>query len=223
MREDLPSLYGIQNVQELNSLFTALAYNTAGEVSLEELSQESGIAKNTIKRYITYLESAFLLRVVHRIDRNATRLKKAMKFKVYLTNPCMRSALFASLQPDDEGFGHLVETGIFAQWFHNVAVDLHYARWKEGEVDIVHTLMDGSPQWAVEVKWSDRYVEHVNELKSLRKFLSIHKRCKASVTTRTKESVQTLEGREVRMLPASLYAYELGRNIIESARLADSE
>ena len=36
---DLPSLYGIQDVQELNALFMTLAYNTAGEVSLEDLSR----------------------------------------------------------------------------------------------------------------------------------------------------------------------------------------
>ena len=36
---DLPSLYGIQDIQELNSLFTSLAYNTSGEVSLEAMSK----------------------------------------------------------------------------------------------------------------------------------------------------------------------------------------
>src|SRR5690606_34535745 len=32
---DLPQLYGIKDIQELNSLFTLLAFNTAEEVSLE--------------------------------------------------------------------------------------------------------------------------------------------------------------------------------------------
>ena len=40
---DLPSLYGIQDVQELNALFMTLAFNTADEVSLEALSQDSGV------------------------------------------------------------------------------------------------------------------------------------------------------------------------------------
>jgi len=53
---DLPSLYGITDIQELNYLFTTLALNTANEVSLGELSQNSGVAKNTIKKYIEYLE-----------------------------------------------------------------------------------------------------------------------------------------------------------------------
>jgi predicted AAA+ superfamily ATPase len=83
---DLPSLYGIQDIQELNYLFTTLAYNTANEVSLEHLSQTSGVAKNTIKRYIEYLEAAFLIKLVHRIDRNSRHFQRANFFKVYLTN-----------------------------------------------------------------------------------------------------------------------------------------
>jgi predicted AAA+ superfamily ATPase len=47
---DLPSLYGIGDIQELNHLFTSLAFNTANEISLGELSQNSGVAKNTIKK-----------------------------------------------------------------------------------------------------------------------------------------------------------------------------
>jgi uncharacterized protein len=58
---DLPSLDGIGDIQELNYLFTTLASNsnTASEISLGELSQNSGVAKNTIKRYIEYLGTAF--------------------------------------------------------------------------------------------------------------------------------------------------------------------
>ncbi len=47
---DLPSLYGVQDIQELNYLFTTFAFNTSNEVSLEELSKGSGVAKNTYKK-----------------------------------------------------------------------------------------------------------------------------------------------------------------------------
>ncbi len=56
---DLPSLYGISDIKELNRLFTTLAYNSGNEVSLDGLSKSSGVAKNTIKRYLEYLEAAF--------------------------------------------------------------------------------------------------------------------------------------------------------------------
>src|SRR5690606_23476272 len=62
---DLPSLYGIKDVQELNRFFTYIAYNTGNEFSYEKIAKESGIQKETLKKYLTYLESAFLIKVLN--------------------------------------------------------------------------------------------------------------------------------------------------------------
>jgi len=203
--KDLPSLYGIQDIQELNALFTNLAYNTANEISLSELSQNSGVAKNTIKRYIEYLQSAFLIRVVHRVDESAKRFKRANFFKVYLTNPSIRSALFSPIKEDDDDMGDLVETAVFAQWFHSMFAELHYARWKKGEVDIVCLGPRLKPAWAVEVKWSDRYEKNPGDLKGFREFAELHPKCQLQVTTKSVQSSKTIGGRHIKFLPASLY------------------
>lgn len=214
LMKDLPSLYGIQDVQELNSLFQTLTYNTAGEISLGELSQKSGVAKNTIKRYIEYLESAFLIRVVHRVDHNAKRFQRATRFKVYLTNPSLFCALFSPVATDDNAIGNLVETGVFAQWFHNLNFNLHYARWKKGEVDIVSLERDLRPSWAVEVKWSDRYAHNPHQLTGLIEFCKRHPSCFVCVTTRTIAKTTRLESTNVLFEPASLYCFALGYNLI---------
>ena len=72
---DLPSLYGITDIQELNKLFVHIAFRSGNEFSYEKLSTEAGIKKDTIKRYLEYLEAAFLIKVVNRIDQNAKRLR----------------------------------------------------------------------------------------------------------------------------------------------------
>lgn len=211
---DLPSLYGIQDIRELNSLFTMLAYNTANEVSLEVLSQSSGVAKNTIKRYIEYLEAAFLIKTVQRVDRSGKTFKRANFFKVYLTNPSMRSALFSPIGADEDGIGSLVETAVFAQWFHALDFDIRYARWSDGEVDIVKLGRTHKPIWAVEVKWSDAYEEDPRKLKSLVQFIGAHPKCAYRVTTRTKSSEKEVAGAAVDFRPASLYCFLLGYNLI---------
>lgn len=213
---DLPQLYGIEDIQELNSLFTTLAYNTAGEVSLQGLSTGAGIGKNTIKKYMEYLQAAFLIRKVSRIDQAAKRFQRERNFKVYLTNPSMRAALFAPLSDDDADFGSLVETGVFSQWFH-ASFDLHYARWKDGrEVDIVALGPDQRVDWAVEVKWSDRIVDHPEELRSLVLFCRSNGIRSPLITTRSIERVVRFDGLELTFRPAALYAYQLGANIIAS-------
>jgi len=217
---DLPSLYGIQDIQELNSLFTSLAFNTAHEVSLEDLSQGSGAAKNTIKRYVKYLEAAFLIRTVERIDRSAKRFSRAAAFKVYLTNPSLRAALFAPLVMDDPAMGHLVETACFSQWFPSEAA-IYYARWnkgaQKGEVDIVGLFGDQKPHWAVEVKWSDRIVTHPQELRGMVGFCRKHGIADVLVTTQTIRAKGVIDGLPVEFRPAAEYCLVLGRNIIRQA------
>ena len=215
---DLPSLYGIQDVQELNALFMTLAYNTAGELSLDALSQQSGVSKPTIRRYLEYLEAAFLIKVVHRVDQNARRFKRANRFKVYVTTPALRCALFGPVSEDDADMGRLAETAVFAQWFHSDDIQrLHYARWKESEVDIVY-LDSGfgqKPIWCVEVKWSDRPSSHPEELSGLFTLANRYPDISASVTTRTVEAwSDSWPGTEpLEFTPTSLYCYAVGRNL----------
>lgn len=215
---DLPSLYGIQDIQELNSLFTTLAYNTAQEVSLEGLSKNSGVAKNTIKKYIEYLEAAFLLKVIHRVDQNARRFKRAGRFKVYLTNPSIRSALFSPIDADHESMGALVETAIYAQWFHAEST-LHYARWNKGEVDMVMLDATQQPAWVLEAKWSDSFLERGGETAALVDFCGKNEIARAVVTTRSVRRTLRQDGVDVHAIPASEQCFLVGYNLVRQKRV----
>lgn len=217
---DLPSLYGIHDIQELNKLFGALAYQTGNEITYESLSTQSGVAKNTIKKYIEYLEAAFLIKTVKRIDDSGRRFQRTNYFKVYLTNPSMYAALFELLEDaDTEILGNLVETAIFSQWLHHSeAMSLiHYARWDggKGEVDIVFLNPQSKVEWCVEVKWSDRFVERPHDLKQLIHFCSQHRLKEAQVTTKSRRLTQSI-GADFRLnfIESAVYCYVVGRSSI---------
>ena len=213
---DLPSLYGIKDTRELNSLFTTIAFNTGNEFDLEGLSKHSGVEKHKIKKYLEYLEAAFLIKIVRRVDRSGKRFKREDFFKIYLTNPSLRSALFAPLKSTDDLIGNVVETSIFAQWAHRHWFTPFYARWRRGEVDIVG-LNDKSlkPKWAVEIKYTNRYYHKPGELRSLLKFCSENQLHEAVVTTIDKEATKELDGIELQFFPAAAYAYTIGRRTIK--------
>jgi hypothetical protein len=212
---DLPSLYGIKDVQELNRFFTYIAYNTGNEFSYETMSKESGIQKDTLKKYLEYLEAAFLIKVLNKVDVTAKRLKRITSFKVYLTNPSLRTALFSPIGETDSEMGNMVETAVLSQWMHREKLDLTYARWKEGrndgEVDLV--LVDDKkykPQWGVEIKWSNRYFEKPNELKSLIHFCKSNNFKNALVTSIDQLGIKQIVGLQFSFLPASIYSYNIG-------------
>lgn len=213
---DLPSLYGIQDVQELNSLFTTIAFNSGNEFSYDNLSTTSGVSKNTIKKYIYYLEAAFLIKIVNRIDLSGKKFKRANFFKIYLTNPSLRSALFSPINSNSAVIGNMVETAIFSQWFHRLWRTPYYSRWNTGEVDIVGLKQDKlKPAWAVEIKWSNRYHKKPSELKSLSSFLLKNKLNKAIVTTIDITDEIEFDDYTFDYMPSSLYCYTIGRRTFE--------
>jgi uncharacterized protein len=220
--KDLPSLYGINDIQELNRLFSVLAYNAGHEASLERISQQSGITKPTIRKYIEYLESAFLVIKLSTVDENCRSMSRERNFKIYLNNPSMRAALFSPIGPEDgQRIGHLAECAVFAQWQHLPDFkQLKYARWRDGEVDAA--FLDAAtqkPRWIAEIKWSDRPARaRHNETKSIRHFLERHDTIEAAfITTRTSTGEETAAGRRVTFIPTAIYCYIVGQNI--AARL----
>lgn len=220
---DLPQLYGIKDIQELNALFTLLAFNTAEEVSFEQLSQRSGVGKQTIQKYIEYLEAAFLIKRVFRVDQDGRRYQRERNFKVFLTNPAMYTGLFGARTADDPEFGHLVETALFAQRFHEDA-RLNYARWgsRDCEVDLVESSQALKPIAALEIKWSDRYAERPEALKGLLKFARSNRLPLAWATTRHLVRKQTIDGAEIRQWPAAALAFHYGVRALQG-RLAGFE
>ena len=213
---DLPSLYGIQNQQELNKFFTTLVYYTANELSLDSLSTASGVNKPTLKKYIEYLEAAFLIKQIYKIDESGKRFQRQTAYKVYLTNPSLRSALFSPLEATDEAMGHMVETAIFSQWLHRESRIPCYARWDKGEIDMVGLdLKDSKPLWAVEIKWSNKAFNNADEIKNLLSFCNNHKMTDTFVTTLDKSGQKELNKISVNFIPSAVYAFNVGYNTME--------
>ena len=216
--KDLPGLYGINDTRDLYRLFIHIVFRSGEEFTYEDLSKESGIRKETIRKYIDYLESAFLIKILHKIDENARRFQRVTTFKIHVTNPSVFAAVFSPLTQSDGAFNHLVETAVYCQFGGND--DVYYANWKKGrtsgEVDFVRLdILSQKPDRAVEIKWSDRYYKQPGELKSLLSFMQNNNLKRAVVTTVNDVGNRKMECGELQFVPTALYAYTKG---IESVK-----
>lgn len=218
LMRDLPSLYGISDIPGLNSLFTAIAYHTGQEISLAALAKGAKVAKATISKYIEYLEAAFLIRRVLRVDNNIRRFKRDHTFKVYLTNPSMYAALFGRVEEENSAvLGRLAETAVFSHLFHILQgfEAPYYARWKGGEVDLVDMGTAGiiKPRGAIEIKWSDRAFEAPSEIRGLLDFArrnGIEGEGNVMCLTKSKSGCKSFGGGVVTFVPVSLFCLEMG-------------
>ncbi|ELR70182.1 ATPase (AAA+ superfamily) [Fulvivirga imtechensis AK7] len=209
--KDLPGLFGIENTLELQQFFNVLSYRTGEILDYKGVSRETNTDNKTIKKYIKYLEAAFLIKILHRVDVTAKRFKNITQFKVYLTNPSLYTGLFGKIAADDERFPHLVETTVYAQYLHREHEFLRYANWKkgtnEGEVDLIQISANFQKvYWALEVKWSDN-----PRPGKLEYFMKKNKLDKGIITSKTK--FQDLSN--LLIVPNSIYAYVVGKNALD--------
>ncbi len=213
--KDLPNLYGIQNIQDLNNIFKLLAYNNGQEVGLEAISQQSKLPKAMIKNFIEYLDSAFLISQHDKLPTTGKHMVRKRNFKVYLTNPSMRAALFSPIDESETSIlGHLAEAAILSQWDHfSRTHNRYYYRDANGvEVDIVG-LQVGTfkPSHPVEIKWSDSYMKDPRtSLRGLLYFMKKYELKEAIVTSKTQREIIEVEGKTLNFIPTSLYCLSLG-------------
>lgn len=67
----------------------------------------------------------------------------------------------------------------------------------------------------MEIKWSDRTPQVLNELRGLREIAARHHLARAPlVTTRTVTTKAELEGMTIEFLPVALHCYTIARNLL---------
>ena len=214
---DLPSLYHVDDVRDLEAFFSYLAFHSGMVQSYEGLSQGAGLSKHTISNFLRYLEDAFLVVKHDRIDINALTLQRATQFKIYLTNTALRASMFQPVQQDDiSHFGYAVETAISAQFgIDDERRTWRYANWKngkaQGEIDFVR-INPGTqrPDVAFEVKWSDGPFDHPAELREAVSFIKKNNLKNLIVTSRTQQGIRRMGDVELIFIPTALFAYYLG-------------
>jgi uncharacterized protein len=212
---DLPSLYGISDPQELNRLFASLAYSSGQEINLENLSKSSNLSKTTIRRYLEYLEAAYLIDIIYRIDGKGNRFQRDRSFKVYLTNSSLRTVLYGPLTENDPKLGAAIETAYLSQlrkfYPQHSGYGIVYARWKkpEKEIDFIVLERNLRPFDVHEVKWTD-------DKKALQKSLEVVKEffvdnpsvMHAGVSSRTLDFDDHLNDFTFPVRPTAMIAYK---------------
>ena len=215
LHKDLASLAGVNDPQELNRLFGLLAFNTGREISMDDLAKATNIAKNTLRKYLDYLEQAFLIRRVNRVDRDAKRFQRQVFFKAYLTSPSLYAALFAPVPPSDQVFQRLAETALVSQWLGSGAIeDLYYASWRGGAIDLLTLHPEtGKPDHVYDLDWSNAYVRSDTRPDQLVNFVRENNpQATAYVLTGSVARQATMKGIDLTLAPIALYSYWIERD-----------
>jgi len=155
----------IKEPQLIRKLLSLLAYQAGSEVSINELSNNLGISRITINRYLDLLERTF---VIFRLPAfgNNPRKEIIKNQKIYFWDTGIRNALINEFNLDENrsDIGSLWENWIVAEFAKKIFLEgsikkMYFWRTKIGsEVDLV--IKDGNGKVsAFEIKWRGNKVK----------------------------------------------------------------
>ncbi len=82
------SYYGVKDNHILNKIFNYLILNNSKSHSFEDISIDLDIAKNTVKKYIHFLEASYLITRSLKLTSNAKLLQRQTRFKILFPHSC---------------------------------------------------------------------------------------------------------------------------------------
>ena len=162
LKRDLPAIYGVRNITDIEKLFLYLCYTSSNIVNVATISKElEGVSRNTIDKYIEYLESANLIYVSHSISTGPKQILKSQN-KIYIADAAMRNAVLLKddITNDPDELGIIAETAVYKHiksFYYNDSTEIGYSRGdrKEKEIDIVVKSIK-YPPILIEVKYREQ-------------------------------------------------------------------
>ncbi|MEG3616872.1 AAA family ATPase [Magnetovibrio sp. PR-2] len=219
---DLAGLSGIADQREVAKLMTRLALESGIETSIENLSRDMSVAKNTLRKYLEFLEDSYLIKRIWRVDGESKRFQRQTRFKVYLTSPALRAGLAGPVAIGDEAMARLAETAVISQFMHSPTFQrLFYAFWKKGRkhkhVALVEMPAKGNtPVKCLEIDWSNKAMSKPSKvLGDMLEFLDENQPTTPSkALTRNMSGKRVIGDHEIGFMPVSLWCYAVGQVLL---------
>ncbi|MEA3317960.1 MAG: ATP-binding protein [Bacteroidota bacterium] len=162
--KDIFELENIRNSDKIYDLLQLIAFQIGNEVSLNELSNSLGIAKQTIAHYLDLLEKAFIIKKVNGFSRNL-RKEVTKTSRYYFFDNGIRNAVINNFNPikqrDDIGMlweNFAIMERFKKQHYHNIYSNNYFWRtYDQKEVDLVEER-DGK-LFGYEFKWNPKKIK----------------------------------------------------------------
>ncbi len=159
--KDILELENIRNPTKLGDLLKLLAFQIGQEVSLGELSNQLGLAKQSVERYIDLLEKTFVIKRVGGFSRNL-RKEVTKTARYYFWDNGIRNALISNFNlPDsrnDMGLlweNFIVMERIKSNEYQRVFANYYFWRtYDQQEIDLIEEK--NGKLSAFELKWNPK-------------------------------------------------------------------
>ena len=196
LERDIRGLTQVADIMAFRSLLQLLALRNASVLNLSELARDSKLNAMTTGRYVSLLETTFVINRIQPYVRNhASRLIKSPKAYVSDTGLAFHLAGLNENATIDRFKGALYENYVFQNMQSILSAHLPDSKlfyWNiQGRHEVDFIIENGQETFAVEVTSSSSWQE--KDLSGLTAFLASSKNCKMAIVAYAGSKVLQLE------------------------------
>ncbi len=205
LEKDIAGFLKVENIPAFRKLATLLSAQQGGLVNIQELSSTLGLHRETIMRYIHYLEETFVIKRLTPLFSNPrTELSKMPK--IYFADAGLRNLAMGSFSDlrTRADTGKIMEGIVASHVLRNRLLShrVNYWRTKSGaEVDFI--ISGVKPVQSIEVK--SGILKHVTISRGYRSFLSKYSPEKSILLNSTIWSEKEINGYTVEAIPTAVF------------------
>jgi len=156
LRQDMIALENVRDITSIETLIQLLRKRVGSPVSHASLAEDLQCSDKTVKRYLTILESIYILFKVTPFHRNIARsILKAPKYYFYDTGQVIGTS---GIRLENLTACALLKEIHYREDCYGESLRLHYLKTKDNkEIDFL-VVRDETPALLIEVKWADQGV-----------------------------------------------------------------
>ncbi|MEZ4983529.1 MAG: ATP-binding protein [Saprospiraceae bacterium] len=157
--KDILAFENIKNADKIFDLLRMIAFQIGSEVSIQELSNQLNMSKNTVDKYLDLLTKVY---VIHKVNGFSKNLRKEVtkNSRWYFYDNGLRNAIIANLNPvglrNDVGMlweNYIISERIKFQRYNKILVNNYFWRtYDQQEIDWVEER--GGKLYGYEFKWN---------------------------------------------------------------------
>jgi len=205
LEKDIAGFLKVENIPAFRKLATLLSVQQGGLVNIQELASTLGLHRETITRYIYYLEETFVIKRLTPLFSNPrTELSKMPK--IYFADAGLRNLAMGSFSDlrTRSDTGKIIEGIVVSHVLRDRILShrINYWRTKSGaEVDLI--ISGAKPVQSIEVK--SGFLKGVTISRGYRSFLSKYSPKKAILLNSAIWSKREIAGHTVEAIPTAVF------------------
>lgn len=188
---DIPEIFPVRNPSDLETIFNLLIDNPAQVLSIQSISSDLDLTRQTASKYLKYLEMSYLIKKAYNYSKSGRKRERKLK-KYYLSVPALSLLRKKDLKTKSRVFEALLALQVGSDYF-----------WRSGKKEVDLVAKQNDQLIPIEVKYRDR-----KEYSGLFEFMDRHDIKRGTVITKDMEEAEEKDGKKIGFIPGWKFLLE---------------